>query len=80
MKQGFSNLRFLAAILAAKLSIVILRLLRSGGTSLPGKLALKLHPKILDRLSGLFRVTIITGTNGKTTTSRIVQQRMEQNR
>jgi len=38
MKQGFSNLRFLAAILAAKLSIVILRLFRSGGTSLPGKL------------------------------------------
>jgi UDP-N-acetylmuramyl tripeptide synthase len=80
MKQGFSNLRFLAAILAAKLSIVILRLFRSGGTSLPGKLALKLHPKILDRLSGLFRVTMITGTNGKTTTSRIVANMMEQNR
>ena len=80
MKQGFSNLRFLAAILAAKLSIVILRLFRSGGTSLPGKLALKLYPEILDRLSGLFRVTMITGTNGKTTTSRIVANMMEQNR
>jgi len=78
MKQGFSMLRFRAAILTAKLAIVILRLFRSGGTSLPGKLAQRLYPQILDHLSGLFRITMITGTNGKTTTSRIVASMMEQ--
>lgn len=71
-------LRFRAAILTAKLAIVILRLFRSGGTSLPGKLAQRLYPQILDHLSGLFRITMITGTNGKTTTSRIVASMMEQ--
>jgi len=78
MKQRFSRPRFWAAVLTAKFAIVILRLFRSGGTSLPGKLALKLYPQILDHLAGLFRVTMITGTNGKTTTSRIVLSMMEQ--
>lgn len=78
MKQRLSMPRFWAAVLTAKVAIAILRLFRSGGTSLPGKLALKLYPQILDHLAGLFRVTMITGTNGKTTTSRIVLSMMEQ--
>lgn len=78
MKQGLSDFRFRTAILAAKFSIFMLRLFRSGGTSLPGKLALKICPDMLDRLSGLFKITMITGTNGKTTTSRIVASMMEQ--
>jgi len=78
MKKGLGMLRFRAAIFAAKLAIVILRLFKSGGTSLPGKLAQVLYPQILDHLSGLFRITMITGTNGKTTTSRIVSSMMEQ--
>ncbi|HOK43094.1 MAG TPA: Mur ligase family protein [Thermoclostridium caenicola] len=78
MKQRFKLLRFWAAVITAKCAIVILRLFKSGGTSLPGKLALKLYPQILDHLAGLFRVTMITGTNGKTTTSRIVLSMMEQ--
>lgn len=80
MKHKISRLRFRAAIITAKLTIVILRLFRSGGTSLPGKLAQKLCPQVLDHLSGLFRITMITGTNGKTTTSRIVESMMEQKR
>lgn len=78
MKRLLNGLRFRTAILAAKLSMFILRLLKSGGTSLPGKLALKIYPQMLDHLSALFRITMITGTNGKTTTSRIVASMMEQ--
>jgi UDP-N-acetylmuramyl tripeptide synthase len=80
MKKMLSMFRFRAAVTAAKLAIVILRLFRSGGTSLPGKLAQKLYPQILDHLSGLFRITMVTGTNGKTTTSRIAASMMEQKR
>ena len=66
------------AIAAAKMTILLLRLLKSGGTSLPGKLAIKLYPGILNEFSGLFKIVMITGTNGKTTTSRIVAGMLEQ--
>ena len=78
MKQFIKNLRFFIAIAAAKLAIILLRLLKSGGTSLPGKLAIKLYPGILRELSGIFKIIMITGTNGKTTTSRIVAGMLEQ--
>jgi UDP-N-acetylmuramyl tripeptide synthase len=79
MKPFFKRLRFLAAMNAAKISMALLRLLKSGGTSFPGKLAIKLCPGILRDLAGLFRIIMITGTNGKTTTSRIVSGMLEQN-
>lgn len=39
------------------------------GSSFPGKLALKYNSKILRELSNKYRVILVTGTNGKTTTS-----------
>ena len=42
--------------------------LLGGGTSLPGEIALKLSPGILKTLSSGYRVVLVTGTNGKTTT------------
>lgn len=41
----------------------------SGGSSLPGKLALSIDPNILKALSDSYDVAIITGTNGKTLTT-----------
>lgn len=72
MKEFFKRLRILLAIVITKLSVFVLRLLNRGGTSLPGKIALKICPTLLSELSGKFRVIMVTGTNGKTTTSRIV--------
>lgn len=47
---------------------------RSGGTSLPGKLALKIDPNILSELAKDYEVIIVTGTNGKTmSTSLLVE-------
>lgn len=40
-----------------------------GGTSFPGKLALRIDPSILEHLSKDYDVVIITGTNGKTLTT-----------
>lgn len=39
-----------------------------GGSSFPGKLALKLNPHIISYLAKDFSVIMVTGTNGKTTT------------
>lgn len=41
----------------------------SGGSSLPGKLALSIDPDILKTLADNYDVAIVTGTNGKTLTT-----------
>ena len=58
------------AVLVCKASGAVLRKLGRGGTNLPGKLALKIDKNILGELSRGVKVTVVTGTNGKTTTSR----------
>lgn len=40
-----------------------------GGSSYPGKLALKIDPNILDYLAKDYQVVVVTGTNGKTLTT-----------
>ena len=57
------------AVLVCKASGAVLRRLGRGGTNLPGKLALKIDKNILGELSRGVKVTVVTGTNGKTTTS-----------
>ncbi|MDO5477869.1 MAG: Mur ligase family protein, partial [Clostridia bacterium] len=43
-----------------------------GGSSLPGKIALKVLPGILKRAAEGYKVIMVTGTNGKTTTSSMI--------
>ena len=64
----------IAAVAACKMAVVACRILGKGGTDKPGRLALKLCPKVLTHLSKKVNTVIITGTNGKTTTSRIVEK------
>ena len=52
----------------------ILRLIGKGATTFPGKIALRLKKDILKTLSENVRVIMVTGTNGKTTTSRIIEE------
>ena len=68
------NLRCVIASLVCKASYHVLRLLGRGGTSLPGKLALKLYPGFLAYLARGVRTIVCTGTNGKTTSTHIVAQ------
>lgn len=66
------------AILASRLLTLAIRLSgRGGGTSLPGKVALKLCPDLLEQLAGRFTILMVTGTNGKTTTSRMIARLLE---
>ncbi|HIQ86212.1 MAG TPA: DUF1727 domain-containing protein [Candidatus Scatomorpha gallistercoris] len=67
-------MRLFLAILLCKLSRAALRILGRGGTALPGSLALKLCPDIVARLSRGVRTVMVTGTNGKTTTCRMIEQ------
>ena len=68
------NLKALLAILLCRLLRGVSRLLHRGGTAMPGRYALKLCPDLLARLAKDVRTVAITGTNGKTTSARIVEQ------
>ncbi len=78
MKNVIKKMHLAVAILVTKFTIWTLRLFNRGGTSLPGKVALKIYPDILAELSDKFRIIMVTGTNGKTTTCRIAAGILEQ--
>ena len=68
------KIRTFFAVLLCKLARGLLRLLRRGGTAFPGRVALKVYPQVLGVLSRGVRVILVTGTNGKTTSSRMIEQ------
>ena len=46
----------------------ILRIMGRGATTLPGKVAIKMCPDIINKCARGKKIITITGTNGKTTT------------
>ena len=62
------GLRSQLAVTVGKTSQWVLKTFK-GGSSLPGKIALKIDPHILDHLAKDYQVVVITGTNGKTLTT-----------
>lgn len=75
MKQ----LRLIFTMLICKTVLKLCRLFNRGGTTLPGKIARFLYPGMLDAIAAGFNVVFVTGTNGKTTTSRIIGKILEEN-
>ena len=67
-------MRQFLALFAARLIRLALRLTHRGGTALPGKVALRICPDLLSRLAGRVNAVVVTGTNGKTTSCRMVEQ------
>ncbi|MDP3973909.1 MAG: MurT ligase domain-containing protein [Candidatus Daviesbacteria bacterium] len=67
-------MRLLLAILVGKIIAQLIRFLKiGGGSAAPGLYALKIDPDLVEKLaSRIPKHVIITGTNGKTTTSRIL--------
>lgn len=57
-------------------SLWFLKKFTKGGSSLPGKLALKIDPEILTHLSQNYTLVVITGTNGKTLTTALATAAM----
>lgn len=71
------SIRSTAAVWAGKFTTKILKLAGSGGTSLPGKVVLKICPDILGHLAKDLKIICVTGTNGKTTTCHVIRDMIE---
>ena len=68
------TIRVFLAVALCKALHTLARLLRRGGTAFPGRMALKLCPGLLSDLAKGVNTVVITGTNGKTTSARMVEQ------
>ncbi len=73
------SVRSTVAVWAGKITTNVLKLAGSGGTSLPGKVVLKICPDILGHLAKDIKIICVTGTNGKTTTCHIIRDMIEAN-
>lgn len=69
-----SRLRLIAAVWCGKLLYFAVRLRGSGGSALPGLVALRIDPLLVKKLSrqAAGGTVLITGTNGKTTSARML--------
>ena len=68
------SVRMSIAIAACKITHKAMRLLGRTARALPGMVSLAIDPKIVGELSRGHKTIVISGTNGKTTTTHIVQQ------
>lgn len=67
------KIRFFIALLVAKLTSFLLKMINRGATAAPGLYALKIDPSFLFTISKELKYSIVVaGTNGKTTTTRII--------
>ena len=62
------------AMMIAKTAEKLLKILKRGATTLPGRIALCLKKNILAKLSRGVKVIMVTGTNGKTTSARMIEE------
>ena len=72
------SIKSLLATAVGKSSLWFLKTFMKGGSSLPGKLALKIDPQILDYLAKDYQVVVVTGTNGKTLTTALTVNILKQ--
>ncbi|MDR1012870.1 MAG: Mur ligase family protein [Lactobacillales bacterium] len=72
------RLRTFIAKFIGKFAYWFLQTFFSKGSSLPGKLALKIDPKILKSLGRDYEIIVVTGTNGKTLTTALTTNILRQ--
>lgn len=68
------SLKVIIAIAACKAVRFVARIAHRGGTAKPGEIALKICPELLRVVSRGVETVVVTGTNGKTTTCRMLEQ------
>ncbi len=66
------KLRFILALIVAKLSIIALKITKHNATNMPGYLALRICPDFIKLVNKPKRIIVVTGTNGKTTVSNLI--------
>jgi len=80
LRGAYSNAALWTAVWAGKATAALSRISgRGGGTTLPGDVARLIDPHVLRKLSSdlKFGSIVITGTNGKTTTARLISWLLE---
>lgn len=66
------NIKSIISIIAGKITIFLSKNILKGGTTFPGTIALKIDKKILKTVSQGYKTILVTGTNGKTTTTSMI--------
>lgn len=66
------SIKTILSLLAGKVTIFLSKHIFKGGTTFPGTVALKFDKEILKKASKDYKVILVTGTNGKTTTTSMI--------
>ncbi|MBW6411220.1 Mur ligase family protein [Clostridium weizhouense] len=66
------SIKSILSILLAKSTAFLSKHILKGGSTFPGKVALKVDKTILKKVSAGYKVILVTGTNGKTTTTSMI--------
>lgn len=66
------NIKSIISIIAGKITIFLSKNILKGGTTFPGTIALKFDKNILKTVSHGYKTILVTGTNGKTTTTSMI--------
>jgi UDP-N-acetylmuramyl tripeptide synthase len=74
-----SSLRLRIALGVGRLVGWMSRLFGRGGTALPGLVAMRLDPRLIEKLASSIAggIVVVTGTNGKTTTTKMITTMLE---
>lgn len=67
-------MRLILSILVCRFLRLVARITHRGGTAMPGRIALKIYPDLLRVLARDVEIVCVTGTNGKTTCCRMIEQ------
>lgn len=73
------NIKSILSIICAKCTAFLSKHLIKGGSTFPGKIALKIDKNILKKVSEGYKVILVTGTNGKTTTTSMITNILKEN-
>ncbi|MEG0295601.1 MAG: Mur ligase family protein [Clostridium sp.] len=72
------SIKSILSILSCKFTIFLTKTLFKGGSTFPGMVALKIDKNILSKVSNGYKVILVTGTNGKTTTTSMIYNIVKQ--
>lgn len=73
------NIKTFISIIAGKFTLFLTKTILNGGSTFPGAVALKIDRTILKTVSKGYKVILVTGTNGKTTTVSMISNILRKN-
>jgi UDP-N-acetylmuramyl tripeptide synthase len=74
------NIKSILSIFLSKITAFLAKHILKGGSNFPGKIALKIDSSILKTVSNGYKVILVTGTNGKTTTTSMIYNILNENK